>query len=305
MDAIVNELLLSGDKFMPEMHFKQPGCTYSACGPFTKNKERIEKIKETGDSRYIYENELDKACIQLDMSFGDFKDLNRRTIADKVLRDKAFNIAKNPKYHKYQRSFTSMVYKFSDKKPSWGKVKDKIISIEEVAEELHKQIIGKLNKRKVHSSFIDNIWGAGQVDMQLISKFSKQFRFLLCVIDIYSKCARVIPFKDKKEITITNAFQKILNVSKRKPSKIWVGKCSEFCNRSMKSWIQNNDIKIYSTHSEKKFALAERFIRTLKSKIHKNITLISKNLSIDRLDYIVNKYHTNHIITIQVIAQLK
>ena len=73
----------------------------------------------------------------------------------------------------------------------------------------------------------------------------------------------------------------------------------------MKSWIQNNDIKIYSTHSEKKFALAERFIRTLKSKIHKNITLISKNLSIDRLDYIVNKYHTNHIITIQVIAQLK
>ena len=276
-------------------------CLWSIHYKQRKNK----KNKETGDSRYIYENELDKACIQLDMSFGDFKDLNRRTIADKVLRDKAFNIAKNLKYHKYQRGSASMMYKFSNQKTYCGTVKDKIISNKEVAEEFHKQVIRKLNKRKVHSSFIANIWGADLVDMQLMRKFNKAFRFLLCVVDIYSKCARVIPFKDKKEITITNAFQKILNVSKRKPSKIWVGKCSEFCNRSMKSWIQNNDIKIYSTHSEEKFALAERFIRTLKSKIHKNITLISKNLSIDRLDYIVNKYHTNHIITIQVIAQLK
>ena len=278
MDAIVNELLLSGDKFMPEMHFKQPGCTYSACGPFTKNKERIEKIKETGDSRYIYENELDKACIQLDMSFGDFKDLNRRTIADKVLRDKAFNIAKNLKYHKYQRGSASMMYKSSNQKTYCGTVKDKIISNKEVAEEFHKQVIRKLNKRKVHSSFIANIWGADLVDMQLMRKFNKAFRFLLCVVDIYSKCARVIPFKDKKEITITNAFQKIFDVSKRKLNKIWVGKCSEFCNRSMKSWIQNNDIEIYSTLSKGKSVVAERFIRTLKSKIYKYINSASKNV---------------------------
>ena len=82
---------------MPEMHLRQPGLTYSACGPFTKNKERIKKFKETEDSKYIYQSELDKACFQHDMAYGDFKDLNRRTIADKVLRDKAFNIAKNPK----------------------------------------------------------------------------------------------------------------------------------------------------------------------------------------------------------------
>ena len=278
MNAIVNKLLLAGDKFMPEMHFKQPGCTYSACGSFTNNKERIEKIKETGDSRYIYENELDKACIQLDMSFGDFKDLNRRTIADKVLRDKAFNIAKNLKYHKYQRGSASMMYKFSNQKTYCGTVKDKIISNKEVAEEFHKQVIRKLNKRKVHSSFIANIWGADLVDMQLMRKFNKAFRFLLCVVDIYSKCARVIPFKDKKEITITNAFQKIFDVSKRKLNKIWVGKCSEFCNRSMKSWIQNNDIEIYSTLSKGKSVVAERFIRTLKSKIYKYINSASKNV---------------------------
>ena len=81
---------------MPEMHFKQPG--YSACGPLTKNKERIQKFKETGDTSYIYKNELDKACFQHDMAYGDFKDLKRITASDKILKDKAFNIAKNPKY---------------------------------------------------------------------------------------------------------------------------------------------------------------------------------------------------------------
>ena len=98
------------------MHLRQPGFTYSACAPFTKNKERIQKFKETGDSRYIYQNELDKACFQHDMAYGDFKYLTRRTASDKILLDKAFNIAKNPKYDRYQRGVASMVYKFFDKK---------------------------------------------------------------------------------------------------------------------------------------------------------------------------------------------
>ena len=98
MNDIINRFLLAGDKFMPEMHLKQPGFTYSACGPFTKNKERIQKFKETGDTEYIYKNKLDKACFQHDMAYGGFKDLPLITDADKVLRDKAFNIAKNPKY---------------------------------------------------------------------------------------------------------------------------------------------------------------------------------------------------------------
>ena len=92
MNEIVNKFLLVGDKFMQEMHLKQPGFTYSACGPFTKNKERIQKFKETGDTNYIYKNKLDKASFQHDMAYGDFKDLVKRTIADKVLRDKAFKI---------------------------------------------------------------------------------------------------------------------------------------------------------------------------------------------------------------------
>ena len=105
-----------GDKCMPEMHLKQPGFTYSACGPFTKNKERIKKFKETGDKKYIYINELDKAWFQHDMGYGDFKDLAKRTIADKVLRNKAFKIASDQQYDGYQRGLASMVYRFFDKK---------------------------------------------------------------------------------------------------------------------------------------------------------------------------------------------
>ena len=113
MNEIVNKFLLAGEKFMPEMHLKQPGSTYNACRPFTKNKERIQKLKKTGDTNYIWKNELDKACFQHDMIYGDFKDLERRTTSDKVLRDKAFNIAKNRKYEGYQSELASIVYKFA------------------------------------------------------------------------------------------------------------------------------------------------------------------------------------------------
>ena len=116
MNKIVKTILLAGDKFMPEMHLKQSGFTYSTCGPFTKNKARIQKFKETGDTSYIYKNELDKACFQHDIAYGDLKDLKTRTAFDKILRDKAFNIAKNLKYDGYQRGLASMVYKFFDKK---------------------------------------------------------------------------------------------------------------------------------------------------------------------------------------------
>ena len=105
---------------MPEMHLNQPGFTYSACGPFTKNKERIQKFKETGDTRYIYKNEFDNACFQNDMAHGDFKDLKRRTYSDKILRDNVINIAKNPNYDGYQRGLASMVYNFFDKKLTGG-----------------------------------------------------------------------------------------------------------------------------------------------------------------------------------------
>ena len=147
---MVNKILLAGDKFMPEIHLKQPGFTYRACGTFAKNKERIQKFKETGDTNYIYKNELDKACFQHDMAYGDFKDLARRTASDKILRDKAFNIAINPKYDAYKRGLASMVYKFFDKKSAGSGVNTHVnnerpldLATQKLTEELHKPIIKK------------------------------------------------------------------------------------------------------------------------------------------------------------------
>ena len=139
MNEIVNNFLLAGDKCMPEMHLRQPQFVYSVCGPLTKNKEIIQKFKETGDTSYIYKNELDKACFQHDMAYGDFKDLAKRTTANKALRDKAFKIASDQKYDGYQRGLASMVYKFFDKKSSGSDVVNK--ENIQLADELHKPII--------------------------------------------------------------------------------------------------------------------------------------------------------------------
>ena len=189
MNETVKNFLLAGDKFMPEMHLKQPGFTYSVCGPFTKNKKQIQKFKETGDASYIDKNELDKAYFQHDMADEDFKDIVERTDSDKILRDKAFNIAKNPKYDGYQKGLASMVYKFFDKKSEGSGVNIEVKHNEQLAKELHKSIIRKLKIRTVYSGFTDNIWGADLDNVQLISKFNKVFRILLCVIDVFSKYA--------------------------------------------------------------------------------------------------------------------
>ena len=222
------------------------------------------------------------------MAYGDFKDFKKRTAADKVLRDTAFNIAKNPKDDGYQRGLTSMVYKCFDKKAKGSGVttlsnKSAIKSTpqnEQLADEPHKPIIRKFKKRKVYSVFKNNILTADLADMQLISIFNKGFRFLLCVIDIYSKYAWVVPLKDKKGVSIVNAFQKILKESARKPHTIWVAKGSEFYNSHFKKWLKDKSIEMYSTHNEGKSVVAERFVRTIKNKIYKYMTSMSKNLYI-------------------------
>ena len=167
------------------------------------------------------------------MAYVDFKDLTKRTFADKVLRDKAFKIASDQKHDGYQRGLASMVYKFFDKKSEGSRIANHKENIQ-LTDELHKPIIRKFKKRKVYSSFRDNIWGVDLADMQLLSKFNKGFRFLLCVIDIYSKYAWVTPSKDTKGISIVNGLQKILDDSKRRPNKIWVDRGSEFYNNSFK-----------------------------------------------------------------------
>ena len=311
MNNTVNKLLLAGDKFIPEIHLRQPQFTCSACGTFTKHEQRIQKFRETGDTNYVYKNELDKACFVHDAAYSDSKDLTKRTVADKILKNKAFDIAKDPKYDGYQRGLASMVYKFFDSnvaspdKKSVGcgakRVNTKIIpQNEQLAEERHKPIIRKFKKRKVYSAFKDNIWVVDLADMQLLSKYNKGIRFLLCVIDIFSKYAWVVPLKDKKGISIVKEFQSILKQSNRKPNKIWVDKGSEFYNAYFKKWLRDNDIVMYSTHNEGKSVVAERFIKTLKSKIYKYMTSVSKNVYIDKLDDIVDEYNNTYHTTIKM-----
>ena len=166
MNNIINKLLLPGDKFMPEMHLRQPQFVYSACGPFTRHKERIKEFKRTGDMRLLYRNELDKACFKHDAAYAKYKDVENRLISDG-----------------YQRGLASMVYKFFDlkvaplnKKTMSGKGNAKHSSLERtgnnkiLVEELHKPVIKKFNKRKVYSQFRDNIWGVDLADTQSLSK---------------------------------------------------------------------------------------------------------------------------------------
>ena len=206
-----------------------------------------------------------------------------------------------------------MFYKFFDKKSVGSGAKHVNTKItpqnEQLDEELHKSIIRKFRKRKVYSTFKDNIWGADLADMQLLSKYNKGIRFLLCVIDIFSK---YVPLKDKKGISIVKAFQIILKQSHSrqrakgtsakhlKPNKIWVDKGSEFYDAYFKKWLRDNDIVMYSTHNEGKSVVAERFIRTLKSKIYKYTTSISKNVYIDKLDDIVDEYNNTYHTTIKM-----
>ena len=140
MNEIVNKFLLAGEKFMPEMHLKQPGFTYNACGLFTKNKERIETFMQTGNADFIYRNELDKACFQHDVAFGKSKDLTKITQSEKGLRDKAFKFASDPKYDGYQRGLASMVYRFFDKKSSGSGIAVTEPNYQ-LANELHRQVI--------------------------------------------------------------------------------------------------------------------------------------------------------------------
>ena len=217
MNEIVETLLLTGDKFMTEMSLEQLGFTYSACGPFSKSKERIQKFIQTRNTNYIYNNDLDKACFQHDMVYGKYKDSTKRTESDKVLRDKAFKIANNPKYDGYETGLASMVYKFIDKKSTGINIKS--TSNQQLADELHKSIITKFKIRKVNSSFKYNIWGVDLADMQLISKYNKGIKSSLSLINIFSTYVSVVPLKIKKGISITNASQSILIWVERNNSK--------------------------------------------------------------------------------------
>ena len=211
MNQIVHKFSLEGDKFMSEMHLRQLGFTYSACEPFTKNIQRIQKFMQTEDANYIYKNELDEACFQHDMAYGKYKDLEKRTHSDKVIKGKAFEVTNNPKYDRYQRGLASMVQwsiSFLTGNQKELVLKMKLKKTSSYYYEQLNQLLENLKKEKC-ILFLKTIFGV--LIYLIISEYKKGKRYLLCAIDLFSKYSFVLPLKDKKGTTIVNAFQSILN----------------------------------------------------------------------------------------------
>ena len=285
---------------MPEMHLWDPKIKkYSACGLFTRHQKRIDMFMKDGRLSHILKNRLDAACFQHDSAYGKYKDRANTRQSDIALKNKALKTTTAPRVNGYQRGLASMVYKFFNKRTKRSGINNRgnLLVNSKLAEELYKPVIKKFKRRKVYSNFKNNIWGVDLADMQLISKHNKGIRYLLCVTNLLSRYAWVIPLKNKKGESIVEGFKKILDDSgnakhsNRKPSQIWVGHASEFYNNKFKSFLKENDIEMYSTFNEGKSVVAERFIKTLKNKIYEHITAIGKNIYFNYLDDIVKKYN--------------
>ena len=232
----------------------------------------------------MYRNELDKVCFTHDAAYSESKDLAKRTISDKILKDSAYEIARNRNYDGYQRALASILNKFFDKKTGWG------ISVnEQLAEELHKPVIKKFKRRKVYARFKENIWVTDLAEMGSLSSKNKKVKYLLCAIDVFTKYAWVKFLKDKIGKKVLNAFIEIVNESNCKPNKLWVDQGSEFYDKLMPEWLENNDILMYSTRNEVKPVIAERFIKTLKTRIYKKATANDSKSYLSYLNKLVNQ----------------
>ena len=247
MNKIISKFLLTGDKFMPEFYLKQPGFICSAYGPFTKHCKRIQKFKETSNSEHLYGNELDKACFvhkacfARDAAYSDSKDLAKKTISGKVLKYRAYEIDKNCNYDENQGELASMVYKFFDKKAGSGEI---ATSKAGVSEKLHKPIIKnnhkKFKRRKVYARFKNNKCAADLTEMKSLPSNNKNFKYLLCVIDVFTKNVRVKPLKDKKSKAVFNSIIEIVNECNCKPNKLWIDQGRKFYNKIMQELLDNN-----------------------------------------------------------------
>jgi transposase InsO family protein len=292
-DSIINRFV---NNLPFELHLVDPYVgKYAACGPGTKHYERIKKYIITRNIDNVYKNKLDKACFAHDSAYSKYKDVPNRQIADKQLMDQALNIANDQNIDGYQRSLAGMVYNFFNKKIQMGQGWN-----DELAEELHKPVRRKFPRRSVIVYSVDDIWGADLVDMREWEKYNKGYVYMLTVIDVMSKYAWAIPLKDKKGETVTAALKQIIAESGRKPDHLWVDEGGEFYNKKMKAYLENNNINMYSTYSENKSAVVERFNRTLKTNMWKKFTAKNTRNWIDMLEQLMNDYNNRKHSTIKM-----
>ena len=247
--------MLIRDKSMPKLHLRQKEFTFSASGSFAKYREKIQSIKETSNLKYIFKNELDKTCFSHDVAYAD-KDVAKRTVSEKILKDRTYDISWNPKYDGYQRGLVTMVYRFFDKK-----TRSRPNINEVLAQELQKTDIKNFKRREVHARVNDNIWAVDFAEMRSLSLKKWGVKYLLCVIDSFTKYVWIKPLKDKKAKIVLHSFIGIVNKSERKPNQLWFDQGRTFCNNLLRKCLDDNDILMHSTHNEGKSLVSERFIK--------------------------------------------
>ena len=278
---------------VPAGDFNNTG-TYSFCGPFTKLEKRLQQ-------GYTGVNNLDRACLQHDIAYNQNSDTNNRNIADDILAKAAMDIANDVNAPAYERQQGRTVAAIMAAKSRFGlgiKPKKQVKFVEQhdfsdaLAEELHRGLRRKFQRRRVQVFGVDEIWSADLVDMQYFSKNNDGFRYLLTVIDVLSKFAWAVPLKDKTGKSVATAFEKIVKESDRKPMKLWVDKGTEFYNNVMDQFLRENKIDRYSSESEFKAAVVERFNRTLKTNMYKYFTAKNTFRYVDVLDKLLHKYNS-------------
>ena len=300
---------------LPEMHLRLPKDvrteqvpggdfnntgTYSFCGPFTKLEKRLQQ-------GYEGVNNLDKACKQHDIAYSQNSDTKNRNVADDILAKLAMDIANNvnePAYERQQARTVAAVMATKSrfglgtkpKKQVW--FEDQQDFSDALAEELHSGVRRKFQRRRVQVFGVDEIWSADLVEMQDFSKDNDGFRYLLTVIDVMSKYAWAVPLKDKTGNSVTAAFEKIVKESGRKPMKLWVDKGKEFYNKVMDRFLEENKIDRYSSESELKATVVERFNRTLKTIMWKYFTAKNTHKYVNVLDKLVHIYNNSNHSTI-------
>jgi hypothetical protein len=261
---------------------------YSFCGPGTRYKQRVRE-------GYKGINELDSMCKLHDKFYDENTDTKVRNISDIALAHRADEIANNPIYDAVQRKDANFISGIMKTKAKFGFGIGKKDWNEALADELHAPVKRKFKKRSVISYGVDDVWSCDLVEMQEWSKQNKGYRYMLNVVDVYSKFAWSVKLSDKKGKTVLEAFEQIVDSSGRKPKHIWVDEGKEFYNKDMDAWIKENNITRYSTHGEHKSAVVERFNRTLKAIMWKRFTAENTRNWIDILDKLIFKYNnTKH-----------
>jgi transposase InsO family protein len=295
LNSFVNNLPIELHQFAEKGEYVPGGSfndqqKYSFCGPGTRYEQRVRE-------GYRGINELDGMCKLHDQFYNENTETKTRNVSDIALAHRAAEIARNPMYDDVQRKDAKFISDIMKTKAKFG---FGLAWNEELAKELHAPVKRKFQRRRVVSYEVDDVWSCDLVEMQEWSKENKDFRYLLNIVDVYSKFAWSVPLLDKKSHTVLEAFKKIVKTSGRKPGHIWVDEGKEFYNSKMDAWIKENNIIRYSTHGEHKSAVVERFNRTLKSIMWKRFTAKNTRNWVDMLDDLLINYNNTVHSTIKM-----